>query len=75
MLPKNKHRENILKRNLIVHDGPYHNQTNWKLPQFGQAMPHDINEHFGLHKIRDPEEFKIIYATDPENLPEEMKNH
>ena len=45
------------------------------MPQFGQAMPHDINEHFGLHNIRDPEEFKIIYATDPENLPEEMKDH
>mmetsp|Transcript_62731 Transcript_62731/g.86700 ORF Transcript_62731/g.86700 Transcript_62731/m.86700 type:complete len:90 (+) Transcript_62731:600-869(+) len=43
MLPKNSHREDILKKHLIVHDGPYHTQVNWKLPQFGQAMPNDIN--------------------------------
>ena len=75
MLPRNKHREGILKRNIIVHDGPYHTQTNWKLPQFGQAMPHDINAHFGLDKVTDPEEFKIIYASDPNNIPEELKDH
>lgn len=75
MLPKNSHRETILKKNLIVHDGPYHTQVNWKLPQFGQAMPHDINEHFGLDKVTDPEHFKIIYASDPNNIPEELSKH
>lgn len=75
MLPKNSHREDILKKNLIVHDGPYHTQTNWKLPQFGQAVHGDINEHFGLDKVTDPEHFKVVYAADPNNLPEELANH
>jgi len=28
-----------------------------------------------LDKITDPEEFKIIYASDPNNIPEELSQH
>jgi len=38
MMPKNKLRETILDRFLIIHDGPFHQQENYKLPQFTEQQ-------------------------------------
>jgi large subunit ribosomal protein L13 len=74
MLPKNKLREDILKKQLIVHDGPYHTQYNFMLPHFTESLPIDINEQFGLSKTRDKDEYEIAFETDPANRPVELKD-
>lgn len=47
-----------------------------KLPQFTRRDPLDVNEHFMLgDKLKEhSDEFKIIYASDPANIPEEFKH-
>lgn len=72
MIPKNHIREEILSQRLIVHDGPYHTQYAWMLPQFTESEPHDINEHFGFNKVGDKDEFEIEFETDPSKRPKEL---
>jgi len=72
MLPINKNREGLLKK-IIIHPGPYHNNHNFKLPQFGRAPPPDINEEVGIHDLK-PEDTKIIYATDTSDIPDQFKD-
>lgn len=58
-----------------MHDGPYHNQHNWMLPQFTEPEPYDINEHFGLNKVDDKEQWEIEFESDPASRPAEFKDH
>ena len=74
MIPKNGLREDILRQKLIVHDGPYHNQYNWMLPQFTEPEHYDINEHFGLNKVHDKDEWMIEFDSNPEARPAEFKD-
>lgn len=73
MLPKNDIRELLLDRNLIVHDGMYHNHLAQKLPQFVDLAPPDINKIMGLDNMT-PENTKIIFESNPESPPEEFKD-
>ena len=59
MLPKTKLREDILRKQLIVHDGPYHDQYNFMLPHFTESKPFDINEHFNFNKVGDKNTWEI----------------
>jgi len=43
MMPKNKHRQILMSKNLIIHAGPYHPHTAQGLPQFTEPVPTDIN--------------------------------
>lgn len=72
MIPKNKHREDLLRKMLIVHAGPHHSQYAQMLPQFTEAAPIDINEYYSLNKLEDKEAFAISYTSDPDNIPEEI---
>jgi len=44
------------------------------LPQFTDSQPYDINEHFGLNKFDDKDEFEIEFESDPASRPEEFKD-
>lgn len=76
MVPKNKLREDILKQHLIVHDGPYHSQFEMMLPQFTESDAININDHFDLSQetVGDKEKWEIVFATDEQNIPEELKD-
>ena len=74
MIPKNHIRGGLLDRNLIVHDGMYHDHIAQKLPQFVDLPPENINELMGLNDIT-PENSVIVYEMDPANAPEEMKDY
>lgn len=74
MTPKNKLREDILKQFLVIHEGPYHNQFNWHLPQFTESDPIDINKSLGLTSVNDSEKYEIAFATEPDKLPEELSH-
>ena len=73
-MPKNKTRNTILKQKLFIYRGPYHDLMPSRLPQFTERDPIDINEHFQLgDKLFDHKnEYKITYASDPNNIPEEF---
>jgi hypothetical protein len=74
MLPKNKLREPLLSKMLIVHDGPYHTQYAQMLPQFTQPQALDINEMMNLNDIGDKDKFEIVFDKDPANTPAELAN-
>lgn len=72
MIPKSKHRENIIKTHLYVNDGPVVQQYNFHLPNFTESDPIDINDYFGLKTVSDPDKWEIMYETHPEKTPEEL---
>ena len=72
MLPKNKLRKDIMK-GLIMFREPYHTYSHVGLPQFTEPMPLDINEIYGFPAM-EREATTITYASDPNNIPEELKN-
>lgn len=69
MLPKNKSREWIIKKNLHIITGPYHNYHSVGLPQFSEPVPEDLNETLGLN---DHDSTKIIFSSG--QIPEEYKD-
>lgn len=72
MLPKNKLRSDVVKKNLIMFREPYHTFHNI-LPQFTEPLPKDINELTGLNDLKErPENLVIKYASG--EIPEEFKN-
>lgn len=74
MLPKNKLREPLLKKMLIVHEGPYHTQYAFMLPQFTQPKALDINKEFDLNDLANKDKFEIIFEKDKSQTPEEFKD-
>lgn len=74
MLPKNKLREDILRKQLIVHDGPYHTQYNFMLPHFTESQSFDINEHFGFSNVQNKDKWQIAFESDPSKRPVELKD-
>ena len=73
MIPKNKLREGVLNKRLLIYDGPFHPHFKQGLPQFTEQEPHDINEHFGFGKVvENRHDYKIIFESDPDNPPEEL---
>ena len=75
MLPKNKLREELLSKYLIVHGGAFHPHFAQKLPQFTEPNPRDVNKHFGLDSIKDPESYEVIFESNPSQAPEELAQH
>lgn len=74
MLPKNKLRDDILKKGLVMFRGQYHTYHHVGLPQFTDPVPANVNELTGLLEPT-PETHKIIFASNPEEpLPEEFKD-
>lgn len=71
MLPKNELRKQMIKQHLIIYKEPYHNYGHI-LPQFTEIIPGDMNEELGINKI-DPKDHILTYASDRENIPEELK--
>lgn len=78
MMPKNKQRERIVKRNLIMIHGQYHNYDNIGLPQFTDPVPEDINEKIGITDLYAPdatETHEIVYMdTMGQPIAEELKD-
>lgn len=74
MIPKNHIRGGILDRNLIVHDGLYHDHIAQKLPQFVDLPPENINDLMGLNSMS-PENSVVTFESDPLNPPEEFKDY
>lgn len=73
-MAKNTIRNILLDKNLIVHEGPYHDHIAQKLPQFIPQQPLDINKVLGIDNF-DKKESTIIYESDPKTAPEEFKEH
>ena len=77
MLPKNKTRRKLLRQKLIVHEGPYHQFFNQKLPQFTESPPLDINKLIGLD-LEDvkanPQDYTITYEENPNDPLEALKD-
>ena len=74
MLPKNKLKNKIVQERLHIFPGPYHDLLPDKLPQFTTQDPVDINEEFefGDKFFEKKNDYKIVYATHPDELPEEL---
>lgn len=73
MIPKNRHREKVLLPRLFIYPGPFHPHHKQGLPQFTVPEPEDINEKYTFGTVREKRhEFKIIYESNPNNLPEEF---
>ena len=51
MVPKNRLRDDLIKKKLFVYPGPFHPHHNKGLPQFTEQDPHDINEVFDFGKL------------------------
>jgi len=74
MLPKNTLRKGIIKKNLVMIRGPYHEYHHVGLPQFTEPLPKDINEEFGLADInKDTHVVKFTSHRDG-SVPDEMKD-
>ena len=73
MLAKNTIRGILLERNLIIHEGPFHDHIAQKLPQFVPQRPMDINQEIGLDSFT-KEETTVIYESNPASVPEEFKD-
>jgi hypothetical protein len=73
MLPKNSLRDDIIKKNLILIRGPYHNFHNVGLPQFTVPLPLDINDFTGHRNINKDNSY-IEFMSNPNNIPEELKD-
>jgi large subunit ribosomal protein L13 len=76
MMPKNKLKNKIIMEKLMIYPGPYHDVMPTRLPQFTTRDLKDINEHFhfGEKLLEHKDEYKIVYASDPNALPEELAN-
>ena len=76
MLPKNKLRNDIIQKRLFIYPGPYHDLMPDLLPQFTTRDPIDINEvfHFGDKFRENMDEYKIVYADDENDIPEELRH-
>ena len=70
MLPKNKLRNELLER-LVLIRGPYHNYHKVGLPQFVEHAPVDIPEFFGQELT--PENATVYFHTGPD-FPEHLKD-
>ena len=73
MLPKNSLRDEIIKKNLILIRGPYHNFHNVGLPQFTVPLPKDINDFLGAREISKDNSY-IEFMSNPNKIPEELKD-
>ena len=76
MLPKNKLKDKIIQQRLFIYPGPYHDLLPDKLPQFTTSDPININEvfEFGEEFRKRQHEYKIVHASDMNDLPEEFKD-
>jgi hypothetical protein len=73
MIPKNLLRNDTLNKRLLIYPGAYHPHFEQGLPQFTVAEPDDINERFDFGKLVERRhEYKIIFQSDPNDLPEEF---
>ena len=73
MIPKNRLREDILKKRLLIYPGPFHPHFKQGLPQFTEQDPIDINEMFDFGKLQERRHnYKVIYESDPKDPPEEF---
>lgn len=73
MIPKNRLREDILDRRLFIYPGAFHPHFKQGLPQFTVPAPNDINEEFDFGKVQERRHnYKVVYESNPENLPEEF---
>ena len=70
MLPKNSLRKEMIKENLVIYRGPWHNYGAI-LPQFMEQVPDDINDHLGFTDLT-PDNSVIQYASG--EIPEEFKD-
>lgn len=70
MLPSNKLNEKYLGR-LFIYPEIYHDKD--EIPQFVQRPRPDINQIMNHEKILDQPESKLVYASNLENLPENLK--
>jgi SH3-like domain-containing protein len=73
MIPKNSIRDDIVERNLIVHNGMYHNHHAQKLPHFVYQKTENINDKFGIDRIT-KEDYLIAFESNPANPPVEFKD-
>lgn len=73
MMAKNTIRNILLDRNLIIHEGPYHEHIAQKLPQFMPRAPIDINKEIGIDSFS-KEETTVIYESNPQQSPQEFKD-
>ena len=73
MIPKNRLREDTLSRKLFIYPGPFHPHFKQGLPQFTEQERYDVNEDFNFGKVQERRhEYKVIYESDPNDLPEEF---
>ena len=73
MMPNNTIRGIILERNLIVHEGPYHDHLAQKLPQFIPQIPLDINKELDV-KTLTKDDATVIFESNPDKTPQEFKD-
>lgn len=73
MLAKNTIRNILLERNLIIHEGPYHDHFAQKLPQFIPQTPLDVNKILGIDGF-DKSDSTVIFESNPSQTPEEFKD-
>ena len=66
MIPKNRLREDVLAKRLLIYPGPFHPHFKQGLPQFTEQDPYDINEKFDFGKLQERRHnYKVIYESDP----------
>lgn len=73
MLPKNSLRDDIIRKNLTLIRGPYHNFHNVGLPQFTVPLPKDINDYTGTRDINKDNSY-IEFMSNPNSIPDELKD-
>lgn len=73
MMPKNSLSEDVVKKNLILIRGPYHNFDHVGLPQFTVPLPFDVNEYMPHNTINKDNSY-IEFTTDPDNIPDDIKD-
>jgi len=74
MLPKNKLREDLVKKSLVMIHGQYHEYHHVGLPQFTDPKPENVNELTGLAGIS-KDTHKVVFTSDRNNqVPEEFKD-
>lgn len=76
MLPKNKLRKDIIKKNLIMFRGAYHTMQDVGLPQFTEPLPGDINQEFEIGPeaiVKNDHVVRFTSAPDG-SVPEEFKD-
>ena len=73
MIPKNRLREDVLKKRLLIYPGPFHPHFKQGLPQFTEQEKQDINEVYDFGKLVERRHnYKIVYESDPSDPPEEF---